>query len=220
MRSYSFYKWRIWMILALSFVMSLFHRSAMGVISPAIATDFNASASTLGSVASITFYTYAFMQVPAGLLLDYFGYKKISFLGVLITGIGSIILGIAPHISLIFLGRFLVGFGSSVIFISILKSQTIWFSKKDFTKASGLLSFIGNIGGMLATFPLAILVGIIGWRYSIIAMGMLCVGIAFLIFIFVKDTPESYGYPAEGELPVTQQINFKQGFVSLLTNPA
>ena len=45
------------------------------------------------------------------------------------------------------MGRLLVGLGTSVIFISVLKAQSIWFNKREFTKASGLLSFIGNMGG-------------------------------------------------------------------------
>ncbi len=170
MKSYSFYKWRIWSLLTFSFVLSLFHRGAMGVISPFLATDLNATATQISNIASVTFYSYALMQIPAGLLLDRYGYQIISALGILITGIGSILLGLTPYLTLAFWGRLFVGLGTSVIFISVLKAQSIWFSPKEFTKASGLLSFIGNMGGMLATFPLALLVGWIGWRFSMIGL--------------------------------------------------
>ncbi|MGL4337115.1 MAG: MFS transporter [Turicibacter sp.] len=220
MRSYSFYQWRIWSILALSFVMSLFHRGAMGVISTNLSTDLNASASQLGSIASVTFYTYALMQIPAGLLLDAFGYRKISYLGVLVTGIGSILLGLAPSLTLVFIGRFLVGLGTSVIFISILKAQTVWFSTKDFTKASSRLSFIGNIGGMLATFPLAILVGMLGWRFSMIGMGALCIGVALLIFIYVKNSPREYGFEPQGKIIEKEKVNILQAILSVCKTPA
>ena len=132
MRSYEFYKWRIWIILAFSFVLSLFHRGAMGVISPYLSYDLNATASEISQIASVTFYTYALMQIPAGLLLDYYGYRKVSGIGIFITGIGSILLGLTPYLSLAFLGRLLIGLGTSVIFISVLKAQSILFSKNDF----------------------------------------------------------------------------------------
>ena len=115
MRSYEFYKWRIWIILAFSFVLSLFHRGAMGVISPYLSYDLNATASEISQIASVTFYTYALMQIPAGLLLDYYGYRKVSGIGIFITGIGSILLGLTPYLSLAFLGRLLIGLGTSVI---------------------------------------------------------------------------------------------------------
>lgn len=218
MRSYNFYKWRIWAILTFSFVLSLFHRGAMGVISPHLTIDLNATATEVSNIASVTFYSYAIMQIPAGLLLDRYGYQKISALGILITGIGSILLGLTPYLIFAFWGRLMVGLGTSVIFISVLKAQTIWFAPKEFTKASGLLSFIGNMGGMLATFPLALLVGWIGWRFSMIGMGMVCLIISTLIFIYVKNDPEAYGYQAEGYKLEPVKIQLFTTLKEVLTN--
>lgn len=220
MKSYSFYKWRIWSLLTFSFVLSLFHRGAMGVISSFLVTDLNATATQISNIASVTFYSYALMQIPAGLLLDRYGYQIISALGILITGIGSILLGLTPYLTLAFWGRFFVGLGTSVIFISVLKAQSIWFSPKEFTKASGLLSFIGNIGGMLATFPLALLVGWIGWRFSMIGMGLVCLMISTLIFIYVKNSPEEYGYQAEGYKLEPAKIQLLSSLKEVLTNSA
>ena len=123
MKSYNFYKWRIWIILAFSFVLSLFHRGAMGVISSSMSVDLNASASEISNIASVTFYAYAFMQIPAGVLLDRYGYRKISCIGMLLTGLGSILLGITPSTALAYIGRLFVGLGTSVIFISIIEKR-------------------------------------------------------------------------------------------------
>ena len=220
MKSYNFYKWRVWSILTFSFVLSLFHRGAMGVVSPHLANDLNATATQVSNIASVTFYSYALMQVPAGLLLDRFGYRKISAIGVLVTGIGSILLGLTPQLGLAYIGRLFVGLGTSVIFISVLKAQTIWFNQKEFTKASGLLSFIGNMGGMLATFPLAILVGFIGWRFSMIGMGVLCLVISGLIFLLVKNRPEDYGYDAQGHTMQPVKTNLIDSLKSVIANKA
>ena len=78
--NYNFYKWRVWSILAISFVMSLFHRGAIGVISGDLSRDLGLTATELGNVASITFYTYAFMQIPAGLLWSIGNGNRINFI--------------------------------------------------------------------------------------------------------------------------------------------
>lgn len=220
MRSYSFYKWRIWSILTCSFVMSLFHRSAVGVISNELSVDLSLSASELANIASITFYTYALMQIPAGLLLDFFGYKKISYLGIFATGIGSILFGFAPHVYIAYLGRLLVGLGTSVIFIAVLQAQKIWFAQNEFTKASGMLSFIGNLGGVIATFPLAFLVNFMGWRQAMIAMGIICLIIGIAIFFFVQNSPKNYGYPAHGVDTVGEKIYLWQAIKHVVSLPA
>ncbi|MGL4362335.1 MAG: MFS transporter [Cellulosilyticaceae bacterium] len=196
MKSYNFYKWRTWAILAAAFLMALFHRSALGAIANDVTIALDLTASGLSTLASITFYTYAFMQIPAGILLDRFGYKKISLYGIALTGLGSIVFGFSSHFFAASIGRFFIGLGTSVIFISILKAQHVWFNADDFTKASSLLSFIGNIGGVFATFPLALLSLGIGWRPAMVLMGILCIVIALVILIFIKESPALLGFSA------------------------
>lgn len=219
-KTYNYYKWRIWTILSLSFVMSLFHRSALGVVSEELSKTLSLSAVQLGNVASITFYSYAIMQIPAGILLDVFGYKKISYLGVITTGFGSILLGASLNVWMAYGGRLLVGVGTSVIFISVLKAQSIWFSKDEFSKASSKLSFIGNMGGVIATFPLAALVILIGWRKSFYIMGIACFIVGFLIYKYVKASPKAVGFVPLGITHNEEKINLSKALKSVITNRA
>lgn len=209
MKTYDFYKWRIWSILTFGFVLSLFHRSALGAISESLSHSLNLSASQLSLLASITFYTYALMQIPAGLLLDRFGYKLVSLLGIGVTGIGSVLLSFSTTFGTACLSRFLIGLGTSVIFIAILKAQKLWFSQRNFTRASGLLSFIGNIGGIIATFPLVFLSLLLSWQGAMLFMGLLCLVVACLIYYYVGTSPSDYGFEPRGSLPVYEKTPLK-----------
>lgn len=219
-KTYNFYKWRIWVILSLSFVMSLFHRSALGVVSGDISSTLNLSPVQLANVASITFYSYAIMQIPAGMLLDLFGYKKISVIGIITTGVGSLLLGASINLWMAYGGRLLVGVGTSVIFISVLKAQSIWFSKDEFSSASSKLSFIGNLGGVIATFPLAMLDLFIGWRKSFYIMGIACFIIGILIHKFVVSNPKELGFRAVGINNSEEKINLIGALKAVITNSA
>lgn len=219
MKTYNYYKWRIWIILAFSFVMALFHRSALGAISSDVSNSLGLTALELSNLASITFYTYAMMQIPAGILLDKLGYKKTSTWGMIFTGLGSILFGFTNHLFVAYLSRIFIGLGSSVIFISILKAQQIWFTKEDFTKASGLLSFIGNIGGIVATFPLAMLALLMGWRSSMVLMGVLCLVCALFIHCFTGSSPTDYGFESKGHIPCTSTVSLWVSIKHVLTTP-
>ncbi|MDD7795451.1 MFS transporter [Clostridium sp. 'White wine YQ'] len=219
-RSYDFYKWRIWIILSLTFVMSLFHRSALGVVSDDIARTLNLSAIQLGNLASITFYSYAIMQIPAGILLDVYGYKKVSMFGVVFTGMGSILLGLSDKIWMAYGGRLLVGIGTSVIFISVLKAQSIWFSKEQFSKASSKLSFIGNLGGVVATFPLAAMAIMLGWRNSFYIMGLACFFVGFMVYKYVYSSPKDVGYNALGDENQIKKIKLGYALKRVIRNRA
>lgn len=217
-KSYEFYKWRIWLILAAAFVMALFHRMASGVVAEELTKELSLSASQLGNIASITYYTYAFMQIPAGMLLDSIGPRKVSALGMLFTALGSVVFGAATNVYLAYLGRFLVGLGTSVIFISVLKAQSNWFTLKEFSKASGRLSFIGNLGGVLATFPLAALVLKVGWRGSFYIMSLICFIISVFIWKYVKDTPADLGFEAINKVKTPVKVNIKEAFIIVTKN--
>ncbi|WP_286908720.1 MFS transporter [Clostridium sp. UBA1652] len=219
-KTYNFYKWRIWTILSLSFVMSLFHRSALGVVSEELSKTLNLSAAQIGNIASVTFYSYAIMQIPAGILLDVFGYKKISYLGVITTGVGSMLLGAASNVWIAYGARLLVGVGTSVIFISVLKAQAIWFSKDEFSKASSKLSFIGNMGGVIATFPLAAMVIFMGWRNSFYVMGVACFIVGFLVYKYVISSPKEVGFAPLGVDQNGEKFNLFKALKEVVTNKA
>ena len=210
MKTYTYHKWRIWTILTFSFVMALFHRSAIGAISQDLTLSLELTASELSALVSITFYTYALMQIPAGILLDLFGYKKISALGMLVTGLGSVLFSFSTHFIVACVSRFLIGMGTSVIFISILKMQHLWFTQSDFTKASGLLSFVGNMGGVIATFPLALLAILMGWRSAMFLMGGICICLGCIIFLRVKNTPRDYGFSLPNSTPLKENSHTVQ----------
>ncbi|MDU2112791.1 MAG: MFS transporter, partial [Clostridiales bacterium] len=135
------------------------------------------------------------MQVPTGILVDYLGPKKTVIAGSVIAAVGSILFSFASTIMLAYFSRLLVGLGVSVVFLSILKIQANWFPAKDFATMSGVTSFIGSLGGLLAQTPLLIIVGLIGWRASFLSMGVISLGLAVLVMLFIKNTPTEKGLP-------------------------
>ena len=111
--------WIIFSVLALPYLMVYFHRVAPAIVADLLMSDFALSGAVLGNLAAIYFYVYTLMQLPAGLLADSFGARRTVFLGMLVSGAGSIIFGWAPFLEIAYIGRIGVGFGVSVIFVSI-----------------------------------------------------------------------------------------------------
>jgi nitrate/nitrite transporter NarK len=79
--------------------------------------------------------------------------------------------------------------GVSVVFIPILKIQSIWFDEKEFATVTGLTSFVGNLGGVIAQTPLALLVYYFSWRQSFVVIGVFTVVLSIACFFIVKDDP-------------------------------
>jgi sugar phosphate permease len=178
-----------------AFVVVFFHRIAVGVVADNLMSDFNVTGTVIGGLGAMYFYTYSFMQIPSGVLADALGARKTVTAGTLVAGIGSIIFGTAPSIYAAYIGRLIVGFGVSVVFISILKVQSQWFKESEFGTISGLTTLIGNGGGLLAGTPLAIAVAYFNWRVVFISIGIVSIVISVLNYIIVRNKPEDMGLP-------------------------
>lgn len=193
------YRWAVWGSMVLAYMVVFFHRLAAGVVKADITETFNLSASAFGTVSSAYFYAYMVMQIPVGMMADSLGARMTVSIGMLLAGTGSIMFGMAPTPFWLLAGRFLVGIGVSTVFISILKIQSQWFKEREFGTMSGLTSFVGNMGGVLAQAPLALLVGIFSWRASFATIGAGTLLIALLCWTVIRNKPEDKGYPPISE---------------------
>lgn len=220
-----FYKWIIWIILVLAYTINYFHSLSMGVIKESLITEFSMSETMFVTIANTYSILYLIMQIPTGILVDTIGPQKTAATGTLISAIGITLFSLTNSISLLFIGRSLVGLGTSVIFVCILKIQSSWFNKEQLGTMTGITCFIGTLGGAIAQTPLAYLVQLLGWRSSFMIIGVLSFITAISIYLFVIDSPNKmHCYNSNDELNSVNltKIDFRQiltGLVSILKNP-
>jgi sugar phosphate permease len=219
------YRWVVYGVLIVSYFLVFFHRMSVGVVKDELMSGFNMSATSFANLGAMYFYAYAIMQIPAGIMADSIGVKKTIVSGSLITGLGSILFGMAPSILFTFIGRAMVGIGVSVTFISIAKIQTMWFREKEFGTMTGLTGLVGNLGGVVAQTPLAIMVATFSYQYTFVAIGLLSVLVAIIAFRFVFNKPEDMGLPSIAEIEgrdtskyELQTPSIKKGLIGVLKN--
>lgn len=196
-------RWRIWFVAVLSHSVGLFHRAAMGPMADRIMADFDLTAAAFGSLGAIYFYIYAAMQLPSGTFADTLGPRKTITIGLLCTTAGSVVMGLAPSFTLLYLGRVLVSFGASLAWLSVLKIIMSWFRSHEVATITGLSGAINNSGQLIAATPLALLIIAIGWRMSFVTAAVVSLIVALLNWFIVKDSPREAGLPSiaaiEGE---------------------
>ena len=188
-------RWSIFLILMLTYVLVYFHRMAPGVVSKFLMADFHISGAGLGSLAAIYFFVYALMQVPSGVMADILGTRTAIVAGNLTAGLGSILFAMAPDFETACLGRFFVGLGVSVVFVSIMKNNSVWFSERVFGIMSGLTLLVGNLGSIFAAGPLSALLDVFHWRLVFTGIGGLSLILALAGFLMVRNRPEDAGFP-------------------------
>jgi sugar phosphate permease len=213
--------------MALAYVFVYFHRQCPAVVAIDLQKSFDASAGLLGLLASAYYYPYALLQLPAGLLSDSLGPRRISTASLLIAVAGSVLLGLSYRVEAAVAARVMVGVGVAMVFIPTMKIISQWFRPREFALMAAILNIMGGVGVYLATKPLALLAGWAGWRASFEMIGVGTLIIAGLVWAVVRNRPQDMGWPslAEidhlGEWPVqpAQQIPLWQGARRVVTEP-
>ncbi|SIT69137.1 Sugar phosphate permease [Ectothiorhodosinus mongolicus] len=193
-------RWTIYSILIAAYMLVFFHRFAPAMVSAELAEAFGITAAALGSLSAMYFYIYTVMQMPAGILADTLGSRFAVTIGNVVAGSGSIIFGLADTLATASIGRFLVGLGVSVVFVGLMKSNTVWFSSRKYGSISGLTLLLGNMGAIAATGPLALMLLAVDWRTLFVALGIVAIGLALLSWWLVRDKPEQLGFPSVAEM--------------------
>jgi sugar phosphate permease len=194
------FRWSIFTVLALAYFFVYFHRLSLSVVADRLMAEFGSSAGTVGMLGSIYFYCYAVMQLPAGLLSDSVGPRRTVTWFLVAASAGSILFGLAPTIASAFVGRILVGFGVSMVFIPTMKILSQWYYPSEFASMAGILNAVGGIGVLAATWLLASMTEAFGWRFSFQLIGGGTLAIVVLVWAIVRDRPQDKGWPAIAEL--------------------
>jgi len=85
------------------------------------------------------------------------------------------------------LGRALAGLGVSVAFVALLKICAQWYAQRHFATMASAVNFIGLLGALSATVPLAWLVTVVSWRDVFVAIGIASLGVAVLTGWLAED---------------------------------
>lgn len=193
-------RWTIYSVLIAAYMLAFFHRFAPAMVSAELTHAFGITAAALGSLAAMYFYIYTAMQLPAGVLADTLGSRFAVTLGNIVAGAGSVLFGVAQSFATASAGRFLVGLGVSVVFVGLMKSNSVWFSERRYGTISGLTLLLGNFGAIAATGPLALLLVHVDWRALFVVLGVIAMGLGVLSWWIVRNKPEDLGFPSVREM--------------------
>lgn len=186
--------WLVWGLAAAFHFNGFFHRIAPAVITDQLMAEFQIGAAGLGNLTAFFFYSYALMQIPAGILADYWGPRKLLAAGALVAACGTFLFASASSILPANLGRLLIGGAVGVAFVAILRLATHWFDARLFATVGGLTLFCGVGGALSAGVPLRFLVDGFGWRPVMFAEAALLLLIGAAIWAIVRDDPAERGY--------------------------
>ncbi len=183
-----------WGLGALLYLIGFYQRVAPAVITRELMSEFSLGAAALGNLAAFYYYSYVLMQIPAGVLADSWGPRRVLTAGAALAAIGTLLFALAPGYAGASLGRMLIGGSVGVAFVAMLKLASHWFAPARFAMLSGLALACGMVGAVSAGVPLRLLVDAFGWRSVLAVSGAVTGLLAAVIWLAVRDDPAERGY--------------------------
>ena len=199
----AYLSWVVWGLGAAFYLSGFYQRVAPAVMTDYLMADFNIGAAALGNLSAFYFYSYVAVQIPTGILADYWGPKKLLTAGAFIAALGAFLFAAAPNILFANFGRLLIGGSVGVGWVALLILSIHWFPPRRFAMTSGLGLFFGIAGAVSAGVPLRILADQFGWRPVMMASAGVSLIIAVSLWIIVRDDPSERGYTSFAPPPIT-----------------
>ncbi|HBB52761.1 MAG TPA: MFS transporter [Legionellales bacterium] len=205
--------WVIWILGCLFYFYENFLQVSPSVMSNELMRDFQVTSQTLGVLSGVYFYSYAALQLPCGILMDFFGPKRILFIATAICAASTLAFGATQYFPTACIARLMIGFGSAFAAVGTMKLAANWFKADKFALLTGMMVTIGMLGGICGETPQALLVDSLGWRKTMTIMGGIGLVLAFIIYLVVKDKPNSVKNPSS-----STQVGLKQGLLNIIKN--
>src|SRR6202034_4746504 len=109
-------RWRIAFLLALGVLVNFFDRINLSVSRDALHDSFGLSLVAFGYLSSAFSWTYALMEMPAGVLLDRLGVRRVGRVSTLLWSLASFSGALAPGLNWFLGARLLLGVSESPTF--------------------------------------------------------------------------------------------------------
>ena len=141
----------------------------------------------LAIMASSYYYSYSFLQVVAGYLIDRNDVRIPCFLAILIISIAMILFSSTNSFYIMCISRFLMGVGTSLATVLYMKCAAVWTSPKAFGIISSLLATFTMFGAAFGSAPIALFFGHVGWHHGLYTIAIIGIIVSFLALIFVSN---------------------------------
>ncbi|QIH76832.1 MFS transporter [Macrococcoides canis] len=192
-------RWMFALMFFLIGVIAYMDRANISYIAQPMMEDLNMNKTQFGMLASVFAAGYALMQVPAGIMAEKFGPKKMLTFALVWWSAFTILTGVVRNHGLLYTMRFLFGVGEGPMYPSNAVFNTYWFAKSEKGRASSALLAGSYFGPVIAPFVTIAIYQAFGWEAVFFIFGAIGIVIAALWAIIAKDLPEHHKMVNEAE---------------------
>jgi MFS family permease len=188
-------------LLVIAGVINYFDRSALSIANPLIRRDLHLSIGQMGLLLSAFAWSYGAAQIPAGILVDRFGPRRVLGIGLVLWSVAQIASAGCRVLPQLFGARVALGLGESPMYTGGTRVIADWYAEDERAQPIALFNSSASFGPAIAPAFLTGLMLAFGWRIAFVLLGLLGFAIA-VAWLAIYRPPDHHGLgEADGLAP-------------------
>jgi cyanate permease len=193
-------RWVMAVIVYLGAVMLAMIWNAIGPMMLNITDELSVSFAKAGLLSGIVAFVLGIFAFLSGSVSERLGIKNTTCLGMGLMSLGCLLSGYPADFNAVLLGRIIFAIGAGLFFPMLGAVVMQWFEGDELLILNSI-NFSGTaVGGAVGLAITAPIMGLVGWRDTLVIYGIACGFIAFLAVFFLRDNVSSVTIETESEL--------------------
>ena len=193
-------RWTIFFLMLMLVSINYIDRTSLSVAMPLISKDFDLDPAMQGLILSSFFWTYAFMQVPGGVLADRYKPRIVIALATVGWGFFQTVAAFSTNWVMLLLTRLGLGAAEAPILPAGGKLNAIWMTPNERARGATLLDggapLGAALGAIVITSPIA---GLGSWRLAFVVAGIATMACGLLAWSYIRNSPREHPMVSEPE---------------------
>lgn len=205
-----------------------FTRKSFVFAMPGLMQDLGLDKSQLGIMTSLFALSYGLSKFVSGVFSDQSNPRYFMAIGLMITGLLNIFIGLSSSIFCFALFWGLNGWFQGFGWPPCVRQLTHWYSHSERGSWWSTFTVSQNVGAFIIPWIVGFALQYFGWRYAMYVPGVLCILGGFFLINRLADTPQSIGlppiekfrndYPTAKKVSEENELTTKQLLMTVLKN--
>ncbi|XP_041947277.1 glucose-6-phosphate exchanger SLC37A4-like isoform X1 [Alosa pseudoharengus] len=190
---YRYYRATIFLSMFVGYALYYFSRKTFSFVMPSVMEEIELDKDDLGLIISSQTLAYAISKFISGVLSDKISARWLFSSGLFIVGVINVFFSWSSTVAVFTVLWFVNGLGQGFGWPPCGKVLRKWFEPSQFGTWWAVLSCSMNLAGGVGPIITTVLLQYYNWRVVLVMSGVICMAMAALCLLFVKNEPSDVG---------------------------
>jgi sugar phosphate permease len=195
------YPWIVLLASSLVQTVASFGNQMISPLAPFLVDDLNLARTDVGLLVTAAYLGGVLVLVVAGSLSDRFGVRTLFLVGMTLAGIPLALGSLVPSYFWLLVPMVLYGVGNGFALPPTTRAIVEWFPTRRRGLAMGVKQTGVALAGMICGLIVPPIGEAVGWRGTILALGVLTVAAGLISWVVYRDRPDDTGGTAKAARP-------------------